>query len=167
MLSFVVESVCKGKSFFCNRQTFSKVFFKKFFRRRKSASTGCRSRSLNAVKVRYLEVPQNRCFLLPFLSDCHLFNVFPSRKRVQNYALFRFLQLLQTLFFKIFARKFINHCGSGMFYGMFCGRRKGNFRRILHILLRACECARVGFVRKIHTEAGRNQKIYQAYPKKA
>ena len=58
MLPFVVESVCKGKSFFCNRQTFSKVFFKKFFRRRKSASTGCRSRSLNAVKVRYLDAPE-------------------------------------------------------------------------------------------------------------
>ena len=106
-------------------------------------------------------MPQNRCFLLPFLSDCHLFNVFPSRKRVQNYALFRFLQLLQTLFFKIFARKFINHCGSGMFYGMFCGRRKGNFRRILHILLRACECARVGFVRKIHTEAGKQEIFHK------
>ena len=30
-LPFVVESVCKVRSFFRNHQTFSKVFFKKFF----------------------------------------------------------------------------------------------------------------------------------------
>ena len=54
-LPFVVESVCKVRSFFRNRQTFSKVFFKKFFWRRKFTSSGCRSRSLNAVKVRYLD----------------------------------------------------------------------------------------------------------------
>ena len=54
-LPFVVESVCKVRSFFRNHQTFSKVFFKKFFWRRKLTSSGCRSRSLNAVKVRYLD----------------------------------------------------------------------------------------------------------------
>ena len=54
-LPLVVESVCKVKSFFRNHQTFSKVFFKKFFWRRKLTSSGCRSRSLNAVKVRYLD----------------------------------------------------------------------------------------------------------------
>ena len=54
-LPFVVESVCKVRSFFRNRQTFSKVFFKKFFWRRKLTPSGCRSRSLNAVKVRYLD----------------------------------------------------------------------------------------------------------------
>ena len=55
-LPFVVESVCKGKSFFRNHQTFSKVFFSKsFFWRRKLTPSGCRSRSLNSVKVRYLE----------------------------------------------------------------------------------------------------------------
>ena len=55
-LPFVVESVCKVRSFFRNRQTFSKVFFKKFFFwRRKLTPSGCRSRSLNAVKVRYLD----------------------------------------------------------------------------------------------------------------
>ena len=55
-LPFVVESVCKVRSFFRNRQTFSKVFFQKvFFWRRKLNPSGCRSRSLNAVKVRYLD----------------------------------------------------------------------------------------------------------------
>ena len=54
-LPFVVESVCKVRSFFRNHQTFSKVFFKKFFWRRKLNPSGCRSRSLNAVKVRYLD----------------------------------------------------------------------------------------------------------------
>ena len=55
-LPFIVESVCKVKSFFRNHQTFSKVFFSKsFFWRRKLNPSGCRSRSLNAVKVRYLD----------------------------------------------------------------------------------------------------------------
>ena len=55
-LPLVVEIVCKVRSFFRNRQTFSKVFFQKvFFWRRKLNPSGCRSRSLNAVKVRYLD----------------------------------------------------------------------------------------------------------------
>ena len=54
-LPFVVESVCKVRSFFWNHQTFSKVFSKSFFWRRKLTPSGCRSRSLNAVKVRYLD----------------------------------------------------------------------------------------------------------------
>ena len=48
-----------------------------------------------------------------------------------------------------------------MFYGMSCGRRKRNVRRLLHILLRACECARVWFVRKIHTEAGKQEIFHK------
>ena len=49
------KAFAKLGAFFRNRQTFSKVFFKKFFGRRKFTSSGCRSRSLNAVKVRYLD----------------------------------------------------------------------------------------------------------------
>ena len=67
---------------------------------------------------------------------------------MQNYALFRFLQLLRTLFFKLFARKFIKCCVSGMFYGRFSGRRKRKPGRVLNILLRACRCARVWAVWK-------------------
>ena len=55
-LPFVVESVCKGKNFFSKPPNFFKSFFSKsFFWRRKLTSSGCRSRSLNTVKVRYLD----------------------------------------------------------------------------------------------------------------
>ena len=56
-LPFVIESVCKVKNFFFETtKLFRKFFFQKvFFWRRKFTSSGCRSRSLNAVKVRYLD----------------------------------------------------------------------------------------------------------------
>ena len=67
---------------------------------------------------------------------------------MQNYALFRFLQLLRTLFFNLFARKFINSCVSGMFYGRFSGMRERKPGGVLNILSRACRCARVWTVWK-------------------
>ena len=48
-----------------------------------------------------------------------------------------------------------------MFYGMSCGRRKRNVRRLLHILLRACECARVWSVQKVRTEAGKQEIFHK------
>ena len=58
-ISFCFRSLSKAfakvRAFFVTAKLFRKFFFKKFFWRRKSASTGCRSRSLNAVKVRYLD----------------------------------------------------------------------------------------------------------------
>ena len=147
-LPLVVESVCKVRSFFRNRQTFSKVFFKKFFWRWKLTSSGCRSRSLNAVKVRYLDRRRTAASCsfsfqivisstsFPLESGCKITHFFASSKFYPHF------------FFKIFARKFINGCVSGMFYGRFSERRKRILRQVLNILLRACRCARVWFVQK-------------------
>ena len=46
VLPFQRESVCKGKTFFCNLQIFSKVFLKKFFRRFQEGVRLTLSRSL-------------------------------------------------------------------------------------------------------------------------
>ena len=49
------KAFAKLGAFFETAKLFRKFFFKKFFWRRKLTSSGCRSRSLNAVKVRYLD----------------------------------------------------------------------------------------------------------------
>ena len=50
------KAFAKLGAFFETAKLFRKFFFKKFFFwRRKFTSSGCRSRSLNAVKVRYLD----------------------------------------------------------------------------------------------------------------
>ena len=93
-LPFVSESVCKGKRFFLNHQIFSKFFFEKIFQRSETG-TGSPSRSLSTAKVRYKATPEK-----PETSRslCQCFSAFLSRKRVQNYALFRKLQLLHDFF---------------------------------------------------------------------
>ena len=48
-----------------------------------------------------------------------------------------------------------------MFYGMFCGRRKREPERLLNILLRACECARVGSMQKVRTKAGKQEVFHK------
>jgi hypothetical protein len=48
-----------------------------------------------------------------------------------------------------------------MFYGMSCGRRKRKPERVLNILLRACECARVWSVQKVRTEAGKQEIFHK------
>ena len=49
------KAFAKLGAFFETTKLFRKFFFKKFFWRRKLTPSGCRSRSLNAVKVRYLD----------------------------------------------------------------------------------------------------------------
>ena len=49
------KAFAKLGAFFETAKLFRKFFFKKFFWRWKLTSSGCRSRSLNAVKVRYLD----------------------------------------------------------------------------------------------------------------
>ena len=49
------KAFAKLGAFFETAKLFRKFFFKKFFWRRKLNPSGCRSRSLNAVKVRYLD----------------------------------------------------------------------------------------------------------------
>ena len=44
---------------------------------------------------------------------------------------------------------------------MFCGRRKRKPERVLNILLRACECARVGSMQKVRTKAGKQEIFHK------
>ena len=90
-LPFLSESGCKGKCFFSFCQTFRKFFSKKFF------FQGNRKNDflapLDNTKVRYLHSPkpdpaQN-------FSACRFSYLSPlSRKRLQRYSLFSFLQIL-------------------------------------------------------------------------
>ena len=48
-----------------------------------------------------------------------------------------------------------------MFYGIFFRRRKMEPERVLNILLRACECARVWSVQKVRTEAGKQEIFHK------
>ena len=48
-----------------------------------------------------------------------------------------------------------------MFYGMSCGRRKRKPERLLNILLRACECARVGSMQKVRTKTGKQEVFHK------
>ena len=90
-LPFLSESGCKGKCFFLFCQTFQKFFFKKVFFQgnRKDDFLA----PLDNTKVRYLHSPkpdpaQN-------FSACRFSYLSPlSRKRLQRYSLFPFLQIL-------------------------------------------------------------------------
>ena len=48
-----------------------------------------------------------------------------------------------------------------MFYGIFFRRRKREPERLLNILLRACECERVGSMQEIRTEAGKQEIFHK------
>ena len=142
-LPFVSESVCKGKRFFLNHQIFSKFFFKKIFQRSETG-TASPSRSLSTAKVRYkatTEKPETSRSL------CQCFTAFLSRKRVQNYALFRKLQLLHDFFLTFPESFFVRHWKTGMLRGIFfvIHRRRRKTCTIIFIA-RAGACAR----RKIH-----------------
>ena len=138
-LPFVSESVCKGKRFFLNHQIFSKFFFEKIFQRSETG-TASPSRSLSTAKVRYKATPEK-----PETSRslCQCFTAFLSRKRVQNYALFRKLQLLHDFFLTVFQSFFVRHWKTGMLRGIFfvIRRRKRKTCTIIFIA-RAGACAR-------------------------
>ena len=88
-LPFLSESGCKGKCFFSFCQTFRKFFRKSFFRK----TEGRLSRSLGQYQGKILAQPkadpqQN-------FSACRFSYLSPlSRKRLQRYSLFSFLQIL-------------------------------------------------------------------------
>ena len=114
-LPFVSESVCKGKRFFLNHQIFFEVFFEKIFQRSETG-TASPSRSLSTAKVRYkatTDKPETSRSL------CQCFSAFLSRKRVQNYPLFRKLQLLHDFFLTVFQSFFVRHWKTDMLRGIF------------------------------------------------
>ena len=141
---FVSESVCKGKRFFLNHQIFSKFFFEKIFQRSETG-TGSPSRSLSTAKVRYKATPEK-----PETSRslCQCFTAFLSRKRVQNYALFRKLQLLHD-FFLTFPESFFRKTLKNRYvtrHIFFVIRRRRRKTCTIIFIARAGACAR----RKIH-----------------
>ena len=89
-LPFLSESECKGNCFFLFCQTFRKFFFRKSFFRK---TEGRLSRSLGQYQGKILAQPkadpqQN-------FSACRFSYLSPlSRKRLQRYSLFSFLQIL-------------------------------------------------------------------------
>ena len=110
-----MKAFAKVRGFFLTTKFFSKFFFEKIFQR---SETGTRSpsRSLSTAKVRYKATPEK-----PETSRslCQCFTAFLSRKRVQNYALFRKLQLLQDFFLTFPESFFVKRCKTGMLRGIF------------------------------------------------
>ena len=139
----MAKAFAKVRGFFLTTKFFRSFFRKKFFQRSETG-TGSPSRSLSTAKVRYKATPEK-----PETSRslCQCFSAFLSRKRVQNYALFRKLQLLHDFFLTVFQSFFVRHWKTGMLRGIFfvIHRRRMKTCTIIFIA-RAGACAR----RKIH-----------------
>ena len=111
----LAKAFAKVRGFFLTTKFFSKFFFEKIFQRSETG-TASPSRSLSTAKVRYKATPEK-----PETSRslCQCFSAFLSRKRVQNYALFRKLQLLQDFFLTVFQSFFVKRWKTGMLRGIF------------------------------------------------
>lgn len=110
----MAKALAKVRGFFLTTKFF-RSFFEKIFQRPETG-TGSPSRSLSTAKVRYKATPEK-----PETSRslCQCFTAFLSRKRVQNYALFRKLQLLHDFFLTVFQSFFVKHWKTGMLRGIF------------------------------------------------
>ena len=82
---FGSESVCKGKGFIFNYQTFSKVFFEKVFFQFENQTFFLAPLLLQGKILK-------RIFISPYSASACQLNRSPSRKRMQRYRLFSFLQ---------------------------------------------------------------------------
>ena len=107
-LPFQRESVCKGKAFFRNLQIFSKFFLKKFFRRFSEGVRLILSRSLAHPQGKILGAASGTLFHSLSFTQSVIFSGSPSRKRLQRYRLFPFLQLLPHTFLQYFFRVLSN-----------------------------------------------------------
>ena len=81
---FGSESVCKDKGFIFNHQTFSKVFLKKFFQ--------FENQTFFLAPLLLQGKILKRIFRSPYSASACQLNRSPSRKRMQRYRLFSFLQ---------------------------------------------------------------------------
>lgn len=116
-LSFrlLAKAFAKVRGFFLTTKFFRSFFFEKIFQRSETG-TASPSRSLSTAKVRYkatTEKPETSRSL------CQCFSAFLSRKRVQNYALFRKLQLLHDFFLTFPESFFVRHWKTAMLRGIF------------------------------------------------
>ena len=115
-LSFrlLAKAFAKVRGFFLTTKFF-RSFFEKIFQRSETG-TASPSRSLSTAKVRYkatTDKPETSRSL------CQCFSAFLSRKRVQNYALFRKLQLLHDFFLTVSQSFFVRHWKTAMLRGIF------------------------------------------------
>ena len=108
VLPFQRESVCKGKAFFRNLQIFSKVFLKKFFRRSSEGVRLTLSRSLAHPQGKILGAAIGTLSRSLSFTQSVIFSGSPSRKRLQRYRLFPFMQLLLYTFLQKFFRFLAN-----------------------------------------------------------
>ena len=116
-LSFrlLAKALAKVRGFFLTTKFFRSFFSKKIFQRSETG-TASPSRSLSTAKVRYkatTDKPETSRSL------CQCFSAFLSRKRVQNYALFRKLQLLHDFFLTFPESFFVRHWKTAMLRGIF------------------------------------------------
>ena len=116
-LSFrlLAKALAKVRGFFLTTKIFRSFFFEKIFQRSETG-TASPSRSLSTAKVRYkatTDKPETSRSL------CQCFSAFLSRKRVQNYALFRKLQLLHDFFLTVSQSFFVRHWKTAMLRGIF------------------------------------------------
>ena len=138
----LAKAFAKVRGFFLTTKFF-RSFFEKIFQRPETG-TASPSRSLSTAKVRYkatTEKPETSRSL------CQCFSAFLSRKRVQNYALFRKLQLLHDFFLTFPESFFVKRWKTGMLCGIFfqhSQKEEENMHKIF--IARAGACAR----RKTH-----------------
>ena len=111
----LAKAFAKVRGFFLTTKFFRSFFFEKIFQRSETG-TASPSRSLSTAKVRYKATPEK-----PETSRslCQCFTAFLSRKRVQNYALFRKLQLLHDFFLTFPESFFVKRWKTGMLLGIF------------------------------------------------
>ena len=110
----LAKAFAKVRGFFLTTKFF-RSFFEKIFQRSETG-TASPSRSLSTAKVRYkatTDKPETSRSL------CQCFSAFLSRKRVQNYALFRKLQLLHDFFLTFPESFFVRHWKTAMLRGIF------------------------------------------------
>ena len=108
VLPFQRKSVCKGKVFFRNLQIFSKVFLEKIFGRFSEGVRLILSRSLAHPQGKILGAASGTLFHSLSFTQSVIFSGSPSRKRLQRYRLFPFLQLLSHTFLQYFFRVLSN-----------------------------------------------------------
>ena len=110
----LAKAFAKVRGFFLTTKFFRSFFRKNF--QRSETGTASPSRSLSTAKVRYkatTDKPETSRSL------CQCFSAFLSRKRVQNYALFRKLQLLHDFFLTVSQSFFVRHWKTAMLRGIF------------------------------------------------
>ena len=105
--------------------------------------SGCRSRSLNAVKVRYLDRRRTAASCSVSFQIVISSTSFPLESGCKITHFFAFSNFYPHFFSIFFARKFIKCCVSGMFYGRFSGIREREPGGVLNIITRAQVRARL------------------------